>query len=246
MKPVFTSLLFLAIGAGTALAQSSDSTSDFQSVRILQTVTPTFPESLISRYRNGGHARVEVSVGEDGKLGEMLVTGYTHPAFAQAAESAIAEWKFEPARWKGEPAAVVIALDFDFEVKGVVISTKDTDIVDAQFNSIFGSPDAYHPCTLQELDRIPQLVKSVSPVYPNTLADRGIEGEITVEFYIDEKGVVRVPSVIGRPNKDLANLALNAVRQWAFEPPTRHGRPVLVHVRQFFQFKPTAMAVTKP
>ena len=38
----------------------------------------------------------------------------------------------------------------------------------------------------------------------------------------------------------VANLAVDAVRQWTFEPPTRNGRPVLVHVRQVFRFNPAA------
>ena len=248
MKTLLASLLALAIGAGPALAQLSEATPDFQSVRILQTATPVFPESLIPLYRNGGHARMEISVGEDGKLGELLVTGYTHLGFAKAAVEAVREWEFEPARWKGEAVSVSITLNFDFEVKGVVISTTGSELIEAQFNSIMGSRDAYRPCTLRELDRIPIPVKSVSPAYPKDLADRGVEGEVTVEFYIDEQGAVRMPFVLGRPSTALANLAVGAVRQWTFEPPTRQGQPVLVHVRQLFRFKPTStsMAAVKP
>jgi len=246
MKTLLTSLMLLALGAGPALAQLSEATPDFQSVKILQTSTPVFPEALIAVYRNGGHARVEISVGEDGKLGELLVTGYTHPKFAKAAVEAIKEWEFEPARWKGEAVSVSITLNFDFEVKGVVVSTTASELIEAQFNSILGSHDVYGPCTLRELDRIPIPVKSVSPAYSKDLANRGVAGEVTVEFYIDEQGAVRMPFVLGRPSVALANLAVSAVRQWAFEPPTRHGQPVLVHVRQLFRFKPTAMAIVKP
>ena len=34
--------------------------------------------------------------------------------------------------------------------------------------------------------------------------------------------------------------AVDAVRQWKFEPPTRRGRPALVHVRQLFRFSAPA------
>jgi len=245
MKPLLTSCLLLALGASPALAQLSSATSDFQSATILQTSTPVFPESLVATYRNGGHARVEISVSDEGKLDDLLVTGYTHAAFAKAAVEAIKEWSFEPARWKGEPVSVAITLNFDFEVKGVVVSTSPNEVIEAQFISLLGNHDVYAPCTLRELDRIPIPVKSISPAYPKELADRGVEGEVTVEFYINEDGAVRMPFVLGRPSTALANLAVGAVRQWAFEPPTRHGQPVLVHVRQLFRFKPTAVATAK-
>jgi TonB family protein len=63
---------------------------------------------------------------------------------------------------------------------------------------------------------------------------------VVVDFYIDETGAVRMPYVTGRPHTLLANLAVDAVRQWKFEPPTRNGTPVLVHARQVFHFNPMA------
>jgi len=241
----FLPFLCFALCAGSLPAQMPASNKDFQSVRIIETMTPAFPEDLIPTFRNGGYARVEISVTEEGKLGEWLVTGYTHRRFADAAMEAIKEWTFEPARLMGEPISVSITLTFNFEVKGVVISTTGSDSVTARFNEMLGNVDsAYTTCTLRELDRIPVPRKTVVPLYGKALADRGVNGEVTVEFYIDEQGTVRMPFVLGRPDVALANLAVDAVRQWSFEPPTRQGRPVLVHVRQLFQFKPTSPAET--
>lgn len=248
-SPLLASLLFV-LGAGSALAQLPRQNSDFQSAKVIQTEQAVFPESLISQYRNGGHARVEVSIGADGKLGEWLVTGYTHPLFAESAVSAIKELTFEPAKWRGDPVPVCLTLTFNFEVKGVVISLTPNDVLTAQFNTMLEDRDAYSTCTLRDLDRIPVPRTTVAPVYPKELADRGDHGEISIDFYIDEKGNVRMPYVRGRTNIALANLAVDAVRQWTFEPPTRNGRPVLVHVRQLFRFnpeaKPAGVATTNP
>ncbi|MCX6951979.1 MAG: energy transducer TonB [Verrucomicrobia bacterium] len=89
---------------------------------------------------------------------------------------------------------------------------------------------------LRELDRIPVPLQAVSPRYPEELARLGAVGEITVDFYIDERGAVRMPYVSSHAQPLLARLAVDAVRQWKFEPPTRRGQPVLVHVRQLFRF----------
>ena len=235
--------LWFALCAGSLPAQLPGQNKDFQSVKIIETTTPAFPEDLIPTYHNGGYARVEISVTEEGKLGEWLVTGYTHRRFADAALEAIKDWAYEPARLMGEPISVSITLTFNFEVKGVVISSTGADLIAARFAEMLGERDAYTTCTLRELDRIPVPRNTVVPAYPKTLADRGVHGEVTVEFYIDEQGTVRMPFVVGRPDNTLANLAVDAVRQWSFEPPTRDGRPVMVHVRQPFRFKPTAPAV---
>jgi TonB family protein len=246
MKTLLAPLLF-AIGAGSVLAQLPVRPQEFQSVKVIQTAPAVFPEELIPLYRNGGHVRLEVSVGVDGKVGEWLVTAHTHQRFADSAVEALKELTFEPARWQGEPVPVCITLNFDFEVKGVVISLSPTEAITTQFSTMLNQRDAYTTCTLRELDRIPVPRKAVAPVYPKELADLGNQGEISVEFFIDEHGNVRMPYVLGRPNIALANLAVDAVRQWTFEPPTRQGQPVLVHVRQLFRFRPaTAADAAKP
>ena len=55
--------------------------------------------------------------------------------------------------------------------------------------------EAYSACTLAQLDRIPNPTKIVNPVYPTQMARSSSGGHIHVEFYIDETGRVRMPSV---------------------------------------------------
>jgi len=237
MKTLFASLL-LAAGTASLLAQLPAVPNEFQSLKIIETAMPIFPETMIASHRNGGQARIVISVDADGKLREWLAVAYTDRAFADQAVSALKEWSFEPARWRGEPVSVSVTLTFDFEVKGVVISTTGSESLDAQLNALLGDARAFTPCTLRELDRIPVPLHSVAPSYSKDLSDKGVTGEVIVEFYIDEEGTVRMPCVVDRPDRALANLAIDAVQQWKFEPPTRNGRPVLVHVRQLFRFKP--------
>jgi TonB family protein len=240
MKTLLISLL--AVTVTGAFAQSATSSSarfdEFQSSRIIQTVEPVFPETLIPLYRNGGQVNILISIDAKGHLADWLVTRYTDRLFADAAIDALKRWEFEPARVMGEAVSVCIDLHFGFEVKGVVISTTISDTVTAMFNAV--ARDAYYPCTLRELDRIPVPLNTVAPAYPQQAAERGATGEVVVDFYIDETGAVRMPYVTGRPHVLLANLAVDAVRQWRFEPPTRNGNPVLVHARQLFRFTPTA------
>lgn len=234
--PLF--FLFVATAA-CGFAQPTAPLPAIQSAKIIQTVDPIFPDALLGIYRHGGEVTVLASIREDGQLADWLPTRYTDPLFAQAAVAALKQWKFEPARDRGEPVPVTVELRFLFEVKGVVVSVSAAELLEATFNEITGGR-AYAPCTLRELDRIPVPRHTVSPVYPEQFASRGAVGEVAVYFYIDERGAVRMPYVRNHDHPLLARLAVDAVRQWTFDPPTRHGRPALVHVRQLFRFSAPA------
>jgi TonB family protein len=238
MKILF-GLLSLAVAVSTLSAQNrKTSADDFKPAKIAKLILPDFPLTLYQTYRNGGTASVIIALDEQGKLVESLVVGCTHHRFAELALEALQQWKFEPAQWNGAPTEVTIPITFNFEVKGVVITTDWTDSVSWSFNSMLGDADALRLSALNELDRPPVPLRPVAPSYPKSLADQGTFGDVTVEFFIDEKGAVRMPSVIGLPSKKLADLAVNAVRQWTFETPTRRGRPTLVRVQQTFSFNP--------
>jgi outer membrane biosynthesis protein TonB len=59
---------------------------------------------------------------------------------------------------------------------------------------------------------------------------------VTIEFFIDETGAVRLPAGVTTENKVLTALALDAVKQWKFTPPTTRGKGVLVKASQVFNF----------
>jgi TonB family protein len=77
----------------------------------------------------------------------------------------------------------------------------------------------------------------VEPVYPQELMKQGISGNIIVDFYIDETGKARFPTAMAGTNETLAGIAVAAVQQWRFIPPTAKGKPVLVQARQVFTFE---------
>lgn len=240
MKHSLLAALFAIASAGAGAAQP-DRFDEFQSARINQTYAPIFPEQLVPRYRNGGRVRVLVSVNREGRLEEWLVISYTAREFADSALAALRHWEFEPARLRGEPVDVCIELQFTFEVKGCVVSISPADYVAGAFSSIFDQEE-YRPCALRDLDRIPVPVAAPPPAYPPDIAKSTGTREVTVEFYIDETGAVRMPFVVGRPSFPLAHFAVAAVRQWKFETPTCHGTPVMVRARQVFRFNPDAPA----
>ncbi len=240
MKALPITLMFMAL-AVSAPGQISADRPDFQSAKIHEKTTPRYPQSLLATQRKGDKARVMINVDREGRLVDWLVIGYTDERFAESAVAALKEWTFEPARWQGVPVAVCIPLTFNFEVEGVVVTITALEAMQSLMSSLSSENqrEVYAPCTLRDLDRIPVPLHTVTPAYPKELVAQSVQGDVTVEFYIDEQGAVRMPSIIGDALRPLAELAVDSVRQWKFEPPTSKGRPVLVCVRQVFRFKPT-------
>jgi len=240
MKMTFISVLGCGLlAAATALAQVGrfGERPEWKSVQFSQTVDPLFPPRLLQKGLTQGMVHLAINTDQEGKLVEWLVTGYTQPEFADSVVAAVKQWKFTPAELRGERVGTTIELIFQFEARGVVVSSSNlSDQLEAEMLRRIGAHYIYAPCSLRELDRIPTPIVTVMPIYPEELARRGVKGRVTIEFYIDEKGQVRVPSVAVEDDAVLTSLAIAALRQWRFEPPTRNGNPVLVKASQVFNF----------
>jgi periplasmic protein TonB len=234
-------MLILGFGLlvpGILPAQTSAAPTQWQSLRILESCDPVYPLRLLQLAVTEGEARVTISVDSAGTLTEWLVTGYTQPEFADSAVAAIKEWKYEPARLNGRPVGVTSELTFHFTAQGVVISSPNlVETIEAQTLRLFAGRYKFRTCMPQDLDRAPTPIATVSPAYPRDLAQKGVRGAVEVEFYIDPSGAVRLPSLAPGENVELGGLAIAALSQWKFSPPTSHGRAVLVKAVQEFNFR---------
>jgi len=234
-------MLVLSLGVllgGSALAQVHSPAAGWQQLQIDQNVEPIFPSHLLNRGVTEGMAQVAINVDASGQLTDWLAVKYTEPELAGAAVAAIKQWKFKPARLQGESVGATVDLVFHFEARGVVVSTATTgEAVEGRLARLRSGVFAYQPCSARELDRVPMPTVTVRPQYPKMLADKGVKGQVTVEYYIDETGAVRMPAVSADDNPILGALTVIAIGQWKFTPPTSRGKGVLVKASQVFDFK---------
>jgi TonB family protein len=215
---------------------------DYSPARYIETEGVVFPQKLVSLGIRTGDVGIAVAIDSDGRMTDYLVTAYTHPEFAERAVAALKKWKFEPARLHGTARNSKIELTFNFKVEGLVVVTM-TETTDLRHMRLFPEDMAYSAHTLAQLDRIPIPIRVVNPIYPTELAKSSRGGHVSVEFYIDEQGHVRMPSVsleTDAANEELAAIAVTTVEKWQFEPPLLRGKPVLVRTWQDFKFKPPA------
>jgi TonB family protein len=190
---------------------------------------------------SNGEARILINIDSTGRLTESMVLGYTHKPFADAATAAINEWRYEPAHYDGENVGTVADITFRFEIDGVLLVER-VGVPHFTQHETLGVKYVYKPHGLRTLDGIPTPIQVTQPIYPKEWIDQGHRGTVVVDFYIDETGAVRMPSVASTENSLLASAAAAAVKEWRFSPPLRKGRPVLAHCQQIFKFEPETAA----
>lgn len=236
-----------AFGAGlaaVALAAAAHAAGgSVTMVRVIHEQTPVYPPALLDEGVNSGRVDVALSIGADGKVDDCLAVAYTRQEFAQAAVAAIRHWTFDPARFDGRPVPCTSAVDVEFRAQGTAIVTMNLqDYVANWMASIAQRDGSFRALTLGQLDHVPRPVHVVAPIYPAQLAQAGRSGPVTVSFYIDRTGAVRLPCVGPGTDPALASLAIDALRQWRFQPPLYRGRPVLAQATQVFDFNPRRAA----
>ena len=80
----------------------------------------------------------------------------------------------------------------------------------------------------------PVPVHKVDPKYPSTMVEERIEGEVILYGVIRQNGTVDSIQLVRGIDERLNANAMNAFKEWKFEPATREGQPVdleaIVHI----------------
>ena len=71
---------------------------------------------------------------------------------------------------------------------------------------------------------VPELIKRVDPVYPAEAVSKEIEGTVIMEVVVDTQGNVSGVKVTGGAHKILNDAAVQAVKQWKYQPYLVNGK----------------------
>jgi len=81
-----------------------------------------------------------------------------------------------------------------------------------------------------------KLLKSVPPVYPEVARNQRVSGDVQIDALIDADGNVSTMKVLsGSPL--LHQAALNALKQWKYQPAELDGKPTSMHLTITIQFR---------
>ena len=81
-----------------------------------------------------------------------------------------------------------------------------------------------------------KLISSTPPMYPPLAKTQHIEGNVRVDALVDETGRVSSVKVVSGPTL-LHQAAMDAIRQWKYQPATLDGKPVPMHLTVTLQFR---------
>jgi TonB family protein len=142
----------------------------------------------------------------------MLATALTHKALANAGLGKINE-----------------ALWYWYIAQEISPGVAKSDL------STFGAPGEFlkrHPFTSSDgapSGRVTpaRIVKQVVPKFPPGASRFGIGGDLVVQIVIDKNGQPTLPRIVhALPAPTLSFVALEALKQWQFEPARQNGEPV--------------------
>lgn len=101
-----------------------------------------------------------------------------------------------------------------------------------------GGQEVDEAFNMAEIDQKPRVLYQAAPNYPSTV--HGVQGTVTLIFVVDESGRVLNPRVEKTTHPDFEKPALDAIRQWRFEPATKGGKKVAAKMRIPIRFEPKA------
>jgi periplasmic protein TonB len=81
-----------------------------------------------------------------------------------------------------------------------------------------------------------KLLSSVAPSYPILAKNQRISGDVLIDALIDANGHVTTMKFISGPTM-LHRAAMDALRQWKYQPATLDGKPVPMHLTVKLQFR---------
>ena len=81
-----------------------------------------------------------------------------------------------------------------------------------------------------------RLIKSVPPIYPDIARTQHLSGNVQIDASIAADGNVGAMKVLSGPTL-LHQAALNAVKQWKFQPAELDGKPTAMHLTVTVQFR---------
>jgi protein TonB len=130
------------------------------------------------------------------------------------------------------PMALNVSLD-------VAVGSGGAMALGAGFGSGEG-PAANDTFDVSDLERKPEAISQVAPVYPASLRKARVEGVVALVFVLNEEGRVEDARVESSSHAEFEAPALEAIRKWRFRPGQKEGKSVKTFLRLPIRFRLSA------
>jgi TonB family protein len=172
--------------------------------KLVKIVEPIYPE-IARQSKVEGVVILQARTDTEGRVKDAMVLRSV-PLLDQAALEAVRQWVYEPLVIDGQAKEAVFTVTVRFALDG------EKQIAKAEGSGTTGEV------------LVPTLIRRVDPVYPEAARKAGIQGIVLLEATTDEQGnVVKVRVQKSIPELDQA--AVDALKQWKYEPLIVEGKP---------------------
>jgi TonB family protein len=184
-------------------------------------ISPVYPE-IARQAQVEGTVILEATTDEKGNVVSVKVLR-SIPVLDQAAIDAVRQWKYEPMIINGKSQKIPFTVTVRFRLNP---SEKEKAYYKFALGAVRAEGDI----------KPPQPLKTVEPVYPPEAMKAGTEGTVILAVKTDAAGKVE-DAMILRSIPALNQAAIEAVKQWVYEPVVIEGipRPVVFTVTVRFQ-----------
>ncbi len=203
----------LCIGGRSAATAGQDATEIFKpgpgvSLPVVVKEPYTVYPPDVMREGIQGTVKVECVVATSGVPEKVKVVRSLDPRLDAEAVKAVERWRFKPGMKDGKPVPVQVEIVVSFALARE-------------------RPKVYEPGR----DVVaPAPITQVKPAYPRELMDAGVQGTVLLECVVDTDGTAKDVAVSRPLNPVLDAAAVDALKQWRFEPGRRKGEAAAVRI----------------
>ena len=217
--PLLVGLVWSAAPSSAVAKQEQQQVYETRDVAVLPVVTyDAKPQYTPDAMRAGVHGGILLDgvVHTNGTVSDIRVLRSLDPGLDQEAVKSFAKWTFKPARMKdGRPVAVRVSVEVTFNLRE-------------------GPQDpVYLPSS--EVSA-PTVMTEVKPAYPDEAREAGVTGVVRLECVVRRDGKPGDIVVTSLLHPALDRAAVEALKQWRFNPGMRKGSPVSVRIQLTIAF----------
>jgi len=241
MKTKIILILFLISFAGLFAQQKAKLQKVDESGFIEVDKTPELISKLNPEYPKlaklagiEGTVYLKLLIDEKGNVAKAKVEQGVKDMIDESALKAAKTAKFSPAILKDKPIKVWVVLPIAFKL---ALDKKEPPVVSPGVKALSNiSDEDPDPGKFIEVEKMPELIESVKPEYPEIAKRAGITGKVFVKVLIDKEGLPKKAMVIKSESELFNQSAVNAAMKSKFTPAMNDGKPLAVWIVLPYKF----------
>ena len=212
-------------------ATQADKSTGFRPPTPLRSANVGYPLGTVPPLPEGT-ATLWIIVNERGGVDSALVVKPLTAELNNAATSALSNWQFEPATDDGVAVPSRVTVDVTFRTPepsaAIRLAIPVAALDDTRIAGAYRVGGGVTP---------PRPIYAPDPEYTRAALDKKVHGRVLLWLIVGANGLPRNVRVVNSLDPDLDQMALDAVKQWRFDPALANGKPVPVMINVEVNYK---------